>query len=96
MGDSFPKSTGHRQRPGHPSAEGGRRCEWVASQSCGPGVSHSTLPARLKDQGAFQSNNHFFDFGKESPMAPPTTESYLQKAQVLPFFKFLLTKSKCL
>jgi len=70
MGDSFPKSTGQSQRPGHTSAEGGRRGESVVSQSCGPGVKYSGLPARLRRQGAFQSMNHFFDFGKESPMAP--------------------------
>jgi len=80
MGDSFPKSTGQSQRPGHPSAKGGRRIGWVVSQSCGPGVSHSSLTARLRDQGAFQSRNPF-DFGKESPMAPLIAETY-QKAKV--------------
>ena len=83
MGNSFPKSTLQSQLPGHTSGEGGRRVEWVVLQSCGPGVDHSNLPARLRDQGAFQSSNPFFDFGKESPMAPPITESYLQKAKLL-------------
>jgi len=83
MGDSFPKSTRQSQMPGHTYAEGGRRVESVVSQSGGPGVNHSNLPARLRYQRAFQSSNHFFDFGKESPMAPPITESYLQKANVL-------------
>ena len=36
----------------------------------------------VRRQGAFQSSNPFFDFGKEFPMAP-ITESYLQKAKVL-------------
>jgi len=69
--------------PGHTSAEGGRRVEWVVSQSCGPGVNHSNLPARLRDQGAFHASHPFFDFEKESPMQPPITESYLQKAEGL-------------
>jgi len=85
MGDSFPKSTRQSQLPGHTSAEGGRRVESVASQSCGPDVNHSNLPARLRRQGAFQARNPF-DFGKESPMAPPITERYLQKANVLQLF----------
>ena len=68
MGDSFPKSTRQSQMPGHPSAEGGRRVEWVVPQSGGPGVKYGSLPARLRDQGPFQSRNPF-DFGKESPMA---------------------------
>jgi len=69
MGESFPKSTGQSQQPGHTEAEGGRRGEWVVAQSCGPGVKNSTLTARLRVQGAFQSGNHFFDVGKDSPMA---------------------------
>jgi len=82
MGNSFPTSTGQSQLPGHPSGEGGRRVQSVVSQSCGPGVKYRNLPARLRDQGAFQSSNPFFDSGKEFPMAPPITESCLQKAGV--------------
>ena len=81
MGDSFPKSTRQSQLPGHTSAEGGRRVEWVVSQSFAPGVNHRNLPARLRYQGPFQSRNPF-DFGKESPIPPPNTESDLQKAKV--------------
>jgi len=67
--------------------EGGRRVESVVSQSFGPGVKYSNLPARLRDQGVFQASNPFFDSAKESPMAPPITESYLQKAKVLRIFQ---------
>jgi len=41
----------------------------------------------VRRQGAFQSSNHFFDSGKEFPMAPPITERYLQKAKALQYFK---------
>ena len=79
MGDSFPKSTRQSQWPGHTSAEGGRRGESVVSQSSGLGVNHTNLPARLRDPDAFQSSNHFFDFGKESPMAP----DFFQKSKMI-------------
>ena len=64
------------------------------SESCGPGVHHNKLPVRLRYQGAFQASNPFFDFGKESPMAPPITESYLQKAKVLQKMDVYLINNK--
>jgi len=68
MEGSFPKSTGQSQLPVPTSGEGGRRVEWVVSQSYGPGLNRSDLPARLRRQGTFQPSNPFFDFGKEHPI----------------------------
>ena len=104
MGESFkvfessqaPWGTLFRNRQGKvngrgiPQARAGGGVDSVVSQSCGPGVKYSNLPARLRSQGAFQSRNPF-DFGKEFPMAPPITMSYFQKAKVLQMNEFLTT-----
>ena len=90
MGDSFPKSTRQSQRPGHTSAEGGRRVDSVVSQSCGPGVKYSNLPARLRSQGLFNQETLSIS-EKSSPWRPLSPRVFFKK---LKYYKKTKAKGK--